>query len=54
MAESPKDRFDTLTDQELRDHVDSGHVDPVAGQAELDRRAAEAAKAPGKHEAPEK
>ena len=39
MAESGKDRFDTLTDQELADHVASGHVDPTEGQKELDRRA---------------
>ena len=45
MSESSKDRFDTLTDQELADHVASGHVEPKAGQAELDRRAREAAKA---------
>lgn len=53
MADTSEGRFDTLDDKELRDHVESGHVDPVAGQAELDRRAKEAAKAPGKHEAPE-
>ena len=48
MAESGKDRFDTLTDQGLADHVASGHVDPVEGQKELDRRAREADKPAGK------
>ena len=47
MAESGKDRFDTLTDQELADHVASGHVDPAEGQKELDRREREAGKAAG-------
>lgn len=55
MSESSKDRFDTLSDEELADHVVSGHVDPVAGEEELARRKKDAEKpAPKPAEAPKR